>query len=92
MTSTSAPRARSSDSKVDCASPSPEKTISARQASGPSPAGSGASSTRVTPSAPAGGVAATKPPSCWPRAVGAVSAPVQAVAAELPQGSRRPLT
>eukprot|EP00965_Chrysotila_dentata_P015805 523374-Pleurochrysis_carterae.AAC.1 len=61
MASTSAPRARSSASKVDCARPSPENAISARHSPSAPPPAAGPS-----PS-PAGGVAATGPPVCQPR-------------------------
>eukprot|EP00965_Chrysotila_dentata_P072231 2387412-Pleurochrysis_carterae.AAC.1 len=64
MASTSAPRARSSASKVDVASPSPANASSARH--------SAAATSPVGPSlSPASGGAATRAatqvPGCWPR-------------------------
>eukprot|EP00965_Chrysotila_dentata_P113116 3737050-Pleurochrysis_carterae.AAC.1 len=58
MTSTSAPRARSSASKVDGARPSPENTMSARQGGGSLASRSGSVVSMPTAS-PAWGGAAT---------------------------------
>eukprot|EP00965_Chrysotila_dentata_P064287 2130086-Pleurochrysis_carterae.AAC.1 len=81
MASRSAPRARSSDSRVVCASPSPEKAISTRHASDASSAVPRALAAGPSAAAPAGGWAATVPPGCWLRAAWMVSAPAQTGAA-----------
>eukprot|EP00965_Chrysotila_dentata_P185719 6131428-Pleurochrysis_carterae.AAC.1 len=90
MASTSAPRARSSDFRVVCASPSPEKAISTRHASDASSAESRALAARPSAAAPAGGVAATVPPNCRLRTVcWETSAPAQTGAATpLPRSVR----
>eukprot|EP00965_Chrysotila_dentata_P173428 5725324-Pleurochrysis_carterae.AAC.1 len=88
MASTSAPRARSSASRVDGAEPSPENTTSARHpADAPSTcSGSDPVESRASP---AGGVAATEPThSCRPRADGLASAPAHTGAATMPPWGR----
>eukprot|EP00965_Chrysotila_dentata_P095932 3170340-Pleurochrysis_carterae.AAC.1 len=87
MASTSAPRARSSASRVDCARPSPENVISARHAAGaPSPP-SWPPAARAPPS-PAQGVAAVGPPVCRLRALCVVSSPARTRAANVPPPTR----
>eukprot|EP00965_Chrysotila_dentata_P099970 3303334-Pleurochrysis_carterae.AAC.1 len=82
--STSAPRARSSASRVDGASPSPENVISARHA-GVSPSACAGSAPAGSRASPARGGAATRPPSCClPRADWSATVPAHTGAATVP--------
>eukprot|EP00965_Chrysotila_dentata_P257533 6212917-Pleurochrysis_carterae.AAC.2 len=85
-TSTSAPRALSSASKVDGSRPSPEKAMRARQAAGAPSSCSGSATSGPTVS-PAWGGAATKLPSCRLRVAWVGSAPAQTRAAAVPPPS-----
>eukprot|EP00965_Chrysotila_dentata_P074658 2466396-Pleurochrysis_carterae.AAC.1 len=67
-TSTSAPRARSSASKVDGTRPSPENTMSARHQGGGSSSSRSGSVVSMPTASPAWGGAATGLPGCRLRA------------------------